>query len=127
MPPDILTELLAGRHFNMEERKNLGLLPHEVLDYKEVRRHLMGVIAGREWFPRIYVPHEDGQLVHEGVVVQRLGRHRFVCHAEAARAIYPWILGDESHRRFRSARRAADYFLRWEHHLPGDLDGWKVL
>lgn len=127
MRPEILTELLAGRRFTMEERENLGLLPHEVLDCKEVREHLARVIAGREWFPRAYVPHQEGQPVQEGVVIQRLGRHRFVCHAERARATYPWVLAEESHRRFWTARKAADYFLRWEHNLPGDLDGWKVL
>jgi len=127
MRPDILTELLAGRHFNMEERAALGLLPHEVLRYAEVRDHLASVISEREWFPREYVAHVPGHAVDERLVIQRLGRHRFVCHASRAQAIAPTVLAEESHRRFWSARKAADHFLRWEHGLPGDLDGWKVV
>jgi hypothetical protein len=127
MPPDILTELLAGRHFNMQERKDLGLLPHEVLRYDEVRDHLAAVVSEREWFPRQYVPHVPGEPVDERLVVQRLGPRRYVCHAERAQAIAPTVLAEESHGRFTSASRAADYFLRWEHALPGDLDGWKVV
>ena len=127
MRPETLTDLLAGRHFTMEERAGLGLLPHEVLQYSEVRDHLASVISQREWFPREYVAQVPGQAVDERIVIQRLGPHRFVCHARRAQAIAPTVLAEESHRRFISAHRAADYFLHWEHHLPGDLDGWNVV
>jgi hypothetical protein len=30
-------------------------------------------------------------------------------------------------RVFSSAKDAARYFLKWDLHLPGDLDGWKVI
>ena len=127
MPPDILTELLADRHFNMQERKDLGLLPHEVLRYDEVREHLAGLIAKQEWFPRRYRPHVPGEPVDERLVVQRLDTDRYVGHGQRAQAVAPTILAEEWHPSFTSARSAADWFLRGEHGLPGDLDGWKVV
>jgi hypothetical protein len=127
MPPDILTELLAGRHFTIEERARLGLLPLEVLRYAEVRRHLAAVICEREWFPCAYTPHEAGEAVDEHIVIERRGAHRFVCHARRAHPTVPAVLAEEVHRRFFSARRAAGFYLKWELHLPGRLDGWEVM
>jgi len=92
-----------------------------------VRDHLACIISQREWFPNEYVAPVPGQVVDEHLVIQRLGRSRFVCRSSRALALAPTMLAEESHRRFRSARKAADYFLRWEHGLPGDLDGWKVV
>jgi len=127
MPPEILTALLRGEHFTTEERAALGLLPEEVLDYGEVVDHLTSIISNTEWFPREYEAHVPGRCVDERIVIQRLGRHRFVCHARRHLAIRPTVLADEVHRKFWSARRAAKYYLRWERGLPGDLDGWKVV
>jgi hypothetical protein len=127
MPSQILTALLRGEHLNMEERADLGLLPHEVLDYGEVVGHLAAVISVCDWFPREFRPHVEGETVDERIVIERRGRHHFVCHAQRGWAIRPTVLAEEAHRRFLSARRAAKYFLTWEHHLPGDLDGWKVV
>lgn len=126
MPPEILTALLRGEHLSMTERERLGLLPVEILDYAEVRDHLAEVIRATEWFPAPLEELSPGEPVDEHIIIQRLGRHRFVCHARRHAALDPTLLAEESHRRFWSARAAADYFLRWEHGLPGSLDGWTV-
>ena len=123
---DILTDLLAGRRLDSQEREELDLDPDEMLHYKDVRRHLEAVISECEWFPREYVPHVPGQPVDERITIQRLA-HGYVCHAQRHHPTDPRVPAEESHRRFVSARGAADYFLRWEHHLPGDLDGWNVV
>jgi len=37
------------------------------------------------------------------------------------------ILAEETEIDFDNPKDACDYFLRWDLHLPGDLDGWIVI
>jgi hypothetical protein len=134
LPPDVLTALLRGEHIDMEEREARGLLPAETLRYGDVLEHLAGEISRSEWFPRPWVAHVPGQSVDETIVIERLGAGRrrwpgaarFVCHARRHAATDPAALVEEAHKRFRSARRAAECYLRLQLGLPGDLDGWTI-
>jgi hypothetical protein len=126
MSHEILTLLLRGGHLDTARRVALGLLPLEILRYAEVRRHLVRLILQAEWFPRPLEEHVAGEAVDEHIIVQRLAGHRFACHARRAAPLDPTALVEEAHPVFHSARRAADFYLRWELNLPGDLDGWEV-
>jgi hypothetical protein len=139
MPPEILTALLRGEHLGAEQREELGLLPEEALRYRDVVAHLAGVISRYDWFPRPWEEHVPGQSVDETIVIQNLrlgagagrrrwpGAPRFVCHARRHAATDPRALVEEAHKRFWSARRAAEFYLHFQLGLPGDLDGWKVV
>jgi hypothetical protein len=157
LPPDILTALLRGEHIDGERREALGLRTDETLRYADVVAHLAGVVSRSEWFPRTWEEHVAGQCVDENIVIQNLraggraggsgrdggggggaragggGRRRwpgspgFVCHARQHAATDPTALVEETHRRFWRARRAAQFYLRFQLGLPGDLDGWKVV
>jgi hypothetical protein len=127
MPPDILTALLRGEHIQAEECASRGLLPPEILYYEEVLDHLASVISTSDYFPQEYRAHIAGEPVDEHIVIERRGCHRFVCHARRHHPLDPRQLVEVSHRRFWSARSAAANFLRWEHKLPGVLDGWPVV
>jgi hypothetical protein len=39
----------------------------------------------------------------------------------------PYKLVDSVEEAFSSAEDAARHSLKWDLHLPGDLDGWKVV
>jgi hypothetical protein len=127
MPSEILTWLLEGEHFNVEERKALGPWPLETLNYHDLLEHLSKVIENREWFPREFEEHRSGSAVHEGICVQRKASDRFVCFAQRARADAPRVLAQKSETTFRTPREAAEFYLKWELHLPGNLDGWAVV
>jgi hypothetical protein len=118
MSPDVLTFLLRGGHLNVDERKAKGLWPNELLSYSEVLDHLAAVIEKEEWFPRVMPKHEPGEFVFEGILIQRINSHRFICHSGS------W--GKESTRECKSARDAADVYLKQEFNLPGRLDSWIV-
>jgi hypothetical protein len=126
MPPDILTFILRGGHLNVEERKAKGLWPNERLQYSEVIQHLVTVIKREEWFPQAMPKHKPGELVYEGTVIQKLSKSCFVCHSRRPSVYDLRILAEESQKKFTRARDAAEFYLKWELHLPGRLDSWVV-
>jgi hypothetical protein len=50
-----------------------------------------------------------------------------VYRAARAHPIKPHLLAESTERVFSSAEDVARYYLKWDLHLPGDLDGWKVI
>ncbi len=126
MPPDILTFLLRGGHLSVEERKEKGLWPNERLRYSEVLDHLSALIEREEWFPRILPDHKPGELVYEGTVIQRVSSSRFICHSRRPSVYDLHVMAEDSKKEFGLAREAAEFFLKWELHLPGRLDSWIV-
>jgi len=127
MPPEILTRLLAGEHFNVEERKSLGLWPSETLRYSEVVEHLATVLKSQQWFPQSPDASEKESAVREGIYVHRQAPNHFVCIAQRARADDPTTMAEKTETVFKSPRAAAEYYLKWELNLPGRLDGWPVV
>jgi hypothetical protein len=126
MPPDILTFLLRCGHLNVEERKAKGFWTNESLRYSDVLDHLAGLIQTEEWFPRMMPEHQQGNLVYVRTVVQRISPSQFVCRSRRPSVFDLRAVAEESHKEFRSAREAAEFYLKWELNLPGRLDSWSV-
>ena len=125
MDANMLTEVLAGRHFNMEERFARSAWPHEPLRFEDVVTHLAAVLKERHWFPDPWLERLPGSPVADRTVVEREGTRRYVVRFERSG---PWMnLAEAGERVFRTPEEAAEFYLRAELHLPGDLDGWKVI
>jgi hypothetical protein len=45
---------------------------------------------------------------------------------QRAYPLNPYEVAEVAERRCISAMAAARLYLKWDLHLPGDLDGWKV-
>jgi len=120
MDEQTLTFLLAGGHLNMEERRERGAWPHPPIPYSDVRAHLVRVIASREWFPC------DLSEGREGVVIQNTVK-AYICHTLQYSAWGVPIVSEKQKHVFQSPENAADFYLKWDMHLPGDRDGWKVV
>jgi len=120
MDDETLTYLLKGGHLNMEERTSRGAWPHPPLRYEDVRAHLIKIIEQEEWFPC------DLSSNREGVVIQNTG-NKYICHSLCHSALGPQFGIRKSQRSFRSAKKAADFYLKSDLHLPGDMDSWKVI
>ena len=69
----------------------------------------------------------SGEAVYEGVLVERQRHGRYVCHCERANPLVRSQVAERTEMAFSSAEDAARFYLRWGLHLPGDLDGWKVV
>ncbi len=126
MPPDVLTMLLRGGHLNVPERKARGLWPAEPLAYSEVLDHLAGVLEREEWFPHPLPDHKPGDFVFEGIILRRLSPSRYDCHMQRPSVYNPYVVAEQSRRKFKSSRAAAEFYLKWELNLPGNLDSWIV-
>lgn len=127
MDSETLTFLLRGGHINMPDRLSRGLWPHAPLSFSEVFDHLSMLLEANKWFPREWRPHREGNPVDERATIERLDDGRYVYRQARAYPVQPCNLAESTERFFHSAQDAARYFLRWDLHLPGDLDGWKVV
>jgi len=121
-----LTFLLRGGHLNMPDRVARGIWPHPPLDFDELARHVARLLRSEGCFPAPFAPHETGHPVREGGIIERRGAFNYVYRAQRHAATDPGRLADTSERRFFTAVASAKHYLRWDLHLPGDLDGWKV-
>jgi hypothetical protein len=127
MDEESLTMLLRGGHINMPERIARGLWPHPPLSFSEVLAHLIKLLNQDRWFPREWRPHREGEPVDERGTVERQGLDRYVYRAARHHPIQPHVVAESTERVFSSAEDAARFYLKWDLHLPGDLDGWKVI
>jgi len=122
----MLTELLAGRHINMPERIARGAWPHAPLGFADLVNHLAGIVSHRRWFPQpwreCFSPCDP---VADLTVIERRGESRYVVHIRRSGA--SMNLAEEGERVFADPADAAEFYLRTELHLPGDLDGWRVV
>lgn len=111
----------------MEQRAELGIWPHPPLGYADVLGHLAGVLEAETRCPRAWAPAKPGETLFEGGVIEREGPRRFLYRAQRADPITPHALADTTEARFSSSEAAAAHYLWWDLHLPGELDGWKVV
>lgn len=111
----------------MPERIARGLRPHPPLSLSQVLSHLTGLLGQHRWFPYAWEQHREGEAVREGGTIECQGSDRYVYPASRAHPIQPRVLAQTTERVFSNAEAAARYYLNWDLHLPGDLDGWKVI
>ncbi len=128
MDNETLLYLLKGGHLSMPDRIARGAWPHAPLSFDAVADCLAIVLAGGEaWFPYQWKPHRPGQIVREGGTIERDENHRYVYRSSAAHPASPTTPHSFTETVFSNARDAAVHYLKWDLHLPGDLDGCKVM
>ena len=121
-----LSFLLRGGHFNMEDRTELGIWPHDPIAVTEcvsvIREHLdlMG------FYPAPYEPPVPGEFAGDVCALEKVSRFRYIFHSHNAAPLNPYELRGQTSKRFWSASRAIRRYLKWQLCLPGDLDGWKI-
>jgi hypothetical protein len=124
---DTFVFLVSGGHLDMPERLRRGLWPHPPLKLTEVVEIVADCISRSEWFPCSWQPAEEGKPVHEGGTIQQIDPRHFLYRAQRAHPLRPRVLAETVETEFSTAEGAARHFIKWDLHLPGDLDGWKVI
>lgn len=123
---EMLTALLSGAHFSMEEGIRHGAWPHPPLLLRDLITHLARVVETRRWFPRPWSSAEAGAAVADVTVIEQRGPSEFLVHFQRS-GPSGLTVAEQGQREFQKAEYAAAFYLKWELHLPGDLDGWKVV
>ena len=126
MTEEMLTAIVSGVHFNMEERIRRGAWPHPPLRLGDLVAHVAHVIESRDWFPRAWQPARPGAQVADLTVIERRGPNDFVVHLQRS-GPSGFTVAQRGEREFQHAEQAAAFYLKAEFQLPGDLDGWKVV
>jgi hypothetical protein len=112
----------------MPDRIARGVWPHSTVPFEAIAKHLAAVIEqGDVWFPYRWEPPGTGQLVREGGTIERQANDRYIYRNAAAHPGSPATINRFVETVFSNARDAVVHYLKWDLHLPGDLDGWKVV
>jgi hypothetical protein len=112
----------------MADRLARGLWPHPPLSFGAVASFLAKVLEQDDrWFPYEWEPYRQGQIVREGGTIERQGDHRYVYRSASAHPASPTTLNRLIETEFSNPLDAAVHYMKWDLHLPGDLDGWKVV
>ncbi len=127
MDAETLAFLLRGGHLSLPERTERGLWPHPPLRLAVLEQALAKIIEAGRWFPRPWEPAAPGQPVWEGGVIEHAGPGKYIYRTQRHHPLDPTLLAEQTEKTFRSARKAAAFYLKWDLHLPGDLDGWQVI
>ena len=125
MDKTTLTDVLSGKHLNMEERARRGAWPHPPLRFSELGQHIVHELSSARWFPTAWRERAPDGPVADRTVIERQAPGRFVVRFE--RSGPAMNLAEAGEKVFGTAEEAAAFYLRSEFHLPGDLDGWKVI
>ena len=127
MDSETLTSLLRGGHISMPDRVNRGLWPHPPMKLSDLLNHLATILRRKRWFPREWHPHLAGQPVYEGGVIERKAPAIYFYRAARAWPSNPFVTAEVTEKIFSDAEQVAAFYLKWDLHLPGNLDGWKVI
>src|ERR1700688_267920 len=114
----LIEKLVTTIHLSVPER--LALSSNNVR-YTEVAAVVARVLENSEYFPPGARPWQEGNVVHEGAILQKLPRGRFRLTLQRGHPIAPTILAAKKESDFRSARAAIRAFIRSE--WPKGIDG----
>ena len=125
---ETLTFLLRHGHLDQQELLKRDIDSSQPLKFNDVVNHLAKVLQTEKWFPRFWEPEVEGEVIYEGIIVERKHPFLFVCHVQRHSPMNPTLLAERKLRIFFSARSVARFYLKFDFGLPnGNLDGWKVI
>ncbi len=127
MDAETLAYLLRGGRLSLSERIERGVWPHPPLKLSCLVRHLACLIKAEQWFPRPWQPAVPGESVWEGGVIERVSPGKYIYRTQHHHPLDPTVLAGYAEKTFTSSKRAAAWYLKWDLHLPGNLDGWQVI
>jgi hypothetical protein len=114
----LIEKLVTTMHLNMPER--LALSPKS-LRYSEVAAVVARVLEDTGYFPPGAQPWQEGNVVHEGAILQKLPGGGFRLTIQRSHPIAPTVLAAKKESDFRYAGAAIRAFIRSE--WPKGIDG----
>jgi hypothetical protein len=117
----LVEKLVREMHLNVPERSALS--PPSVR-YAEVAAVIERVLDEAEYFPPNARPWQEGRLVYEGAILQKLSNRKFRLTLQRSHAIAPHVLAEKRVRDYVLAATAIRAFIRstW----PKGIDGIRI-
>jgi hypothetical protein len=114
----LIETLVTTEHLNVPERA--GLSPHTVR-YSEVAAVVQRVLDATGYFPPNARPWQEGNLVYEPAILQKLSAGAYRLTLQRSQALAPTILAEKHEFDFHNAETAIQAFIaaKW----PRDIDG----
>ena len=107
----LIEKLVMTMHLSVPER--LALSPASVR-YTEVAAIVARVLENSGYFPPGARPWQEGNVVHEGAILQQLSTGGVRLTLQRSHPISPTVLAAKKESDFRSARAAIRAFIRSE-------------
>ena len=114
----LIEKLVTTMHLSVPER--LALSPKNVR-YAEVAAVVARVLEDSGYFAPGARPWQEGNVVHEGAILQKLPRRGFRLTLQRSHPIASTVLAAKKESDFRSARAAIRAFIRseWQKGIDG--------
>lgn len=112
---------------DMSERIKKGIWPHPALKLSDLIKVIAEYLKSNRTFPHEWIERKNGELIDDVSVIERKGGGVFVYRSRRANPTNLRRLGKKMEKIFNTVDSAAEYYLKNDLYLPGDLDGWKVI
>jgi len=117
----LVDRLVTEMHLSMPER---AALSSKSIGYSEVATVITRVLNETGYFPPHARPWQEGKVVDEGAILQKLSNRRFRLILQRSHPTAPAKLAAKKERDFVFARNAIRAFVRSE--WPNGIDGIRI-
>ena len=117
----LVEKLVTEMHLSVPERTALS---SKGVRYSEVAAVIVRVLNETGFFPPNARPCQEGKVVHEGAILQKLPNGRFRLILQRSHPTAPTVLAAKKERYFAFARNAIRSFVRSE--WPNGIDGIRI-
>jgi hypothetical protein len=114
----LIEKLVTTMHLNVPERAALST---DTVRYSEVAAVVEHVLEDTGYFPPNARPWQEGNVVHEGAILQKLSGGGFRLTLQRSDPIIPSVLAAKKESDFQDAGAAIKAFIRSE--WPRGIDG----
>lgn len=127
MDKDTLLFLLKGGHIDMPTRISERIWLHPPISLSECINLVLDFLKLNKYFPIPWVERKDGELIGDSMIIEKVNENKFICKYRYSNPVNLLRISEAGEKVFNSGYEAVKYYLQHELHLPGDLDGWKVI
>jgi hypothetical protein len=115
----LVEKLVTEMHLSVPERAGL-----KTVGYSEVAAIVTRILNATGYFPPNARPWQEGKLVHEGAILQKLSSGQFRLTLQRSHPAAPHMLAAKKERDYMFARNAIRAFVRSE--WPNGIDGIRI-
>ena len=117
----LIEKLVTTMHLSVPERLALS---SKNVRYTELAAVVARVLENSGYFPPGARPWQEGKIVHEGAILQKLSNRQFRLILQRSHPTAPAVLAAKKERDFVFARNAIRAFVRSE--WPNGIDGIRI-